>query len=280
MPAFLARTVACIALALCLVCCQQQRAPVAKGIEPEPATGFFARRSQEPLRAEPADVAVIFIGGFGENFTARFREVYESMPPLPAQGRQLRACYTWDGGNGNIFFHSTKRIRRDLEAFFAINPRADLVLIGYSYGGSAAMDVVRRLKAPHGRVLVATIDPVSRRERSQPGERPERVSFWVNVYCSEYRNYMDSIALIGGAWRYCPRADRNLYFSGEVRDREGHRYQHAYPLPLFEDRSPATRTSAYEELVNAAHRLKLGAASVQSRHPRPPFLPPFIPMPI
>ncbi len=250
--------------------CQQQRPIIAAGIEPVPAEGFVGRRSQEPLRAEQADVALVFIGGFAEKVAARFRRLYESTPPLPGEGRQLRAHYCWDGGRGNVLFHSTGRIRRDLEAFFALNPKADLVIVGHSYGGSAAMDVVRHLKGPHGRVLVATVDPVSRRERSHPGERPEGVDFWVNSYCSNYEDWKDSVAWVGGAWRHCAQADVNIPFSGEERDRTGTRYQHAYPLQLFEDRSPETHTSAYEELAAAAIRLKLGAPSVQARHSAQP----------
>ncbi len=256
---------AVLASLLLFASCRQPVPIIAPGIEPEPPTGFFSRRSQVPLRAEQADVAVVFIGGFAEKVAARFRRLYESTPPLPAEGRQLRAHYAWDGGKGNVLFHSTRRIRRDLEAFFALNPQADLVIVGHSYGGSAAMDVVRHLKGAHGRVLVATVDPVSRRERSHPGERPEGVDFWVNAYCSDYEDFKDSVAWMGGAWRHCPQADMNLPFSGENRDRENRRYQHAHPLPLFEDRSPATHSSAYEELAAAAIRLQLGAPSARAR---------------
>ncbi len=254
-----------LAFSLLLGSCQQQPIVIAPGIEPTPREGFFGRRTQEPLRAEQADVAVVFIGGFAEKVAARFRMLYESTPLLPVEGRQLRAHYAWDGGRGNVLFHSTTRIRRDLETFFALNPQADLILVGHSYGGSAAMDVVRHLQGPHGRIIVATVDPVSRRERSHPGERPEGVEYWVNSYCSDYEDYKDSIAWVGGAWRDCPQADKNLPFSGEMRDQRGKRYQHAYPLPLFRERCPATQTSAYEELVAAAKRLQLGAPSVKAR---------------
>ncbi len=253
------------ALALLLAACQEPLPIIAPGIDPEPATGFFARRSQEPLRAEQADVAVVFIGGFAEKVMARFRRLYESMPVLPAEGRQLRAHYAWEGGEGNVLFHNTRRIREDLQAFFAVNPQADLVIVGHSYGGSAAMDVVRHLKGSHGRVLVATVDPVSRRERSQPRQRPEGIAFWVNSYCSEYKDVKDSVAWAGGAWKHCTQADVNVPFSGDERDLVGRRFQHAYPLPLFEARSSVTHTSAYEELAAAAIRLELGAPSARAR---------------
>ncbi len=259
-----ARFLAPLALALCLAACQQAH-PVAPGIDPEPRSGFFGRRSQEPLRAEQADVAVVFIGGFAEKVAARFRQLYERTPVFPGIGRQVRAHYCWDGGRGNVLFHSTARIRRDLEAFFALNPQADLVIVGHSYGGSASMDVVRHLKGPHGRILVATVDAVSRRERSQPRVRPPKVDYWVNSYCSDYEDYKDSVAWVGGAWRRCPQADVNIPFSGKTRDAEGRRYQHAYPLQLFMDKSPQTQRSACEELTAAAARMKLGEASVKAR---------------
>ncbi len=256
--------VAPLLLALALVGCQQQNVTIAPGIEPTPATGFFGRRCQEPLRAEQADVAVVFIGGFAEKVMARFRMLYESTPLFPVEGRQLRAHYAWDGDSGKII-PDTETIRRDLEAFFAVNPLADLIIVGHSYGGSSTLDVVRHLKKPHGRIIVATVDPVSRLERSFPRQRPEGIAFWVNAYCSNYEDWKDSIAWVGGAWRHCEQADVNLPFSGEARDDRGKRYQHAYPLQLFMDTCPATGTSACEELMAAARRLKLGATSAQSR---------------
>ncbi len=264
MPKHRTRLAALLALAL-LSGCQQQARIVAPGIEPEPAMGFFARRCQEPLRAEQADVAVIFIGGFGEHILSRFRRLYESMPVLPAEGRQLRAHYAWDGGGAGLIWHSTAGIRRDIEAFLRVNPKADLVFVGHSYGGSAVMDVLRHLKAKPNKVIVTTLDPVSRRSRSHPRERAAGVSYWVNSYCSDYRDIKDSVASIGGAWGRCPQADMNLDFPGTLRDWAGRRFQHAYPPPLFEHRCESTHSSAYEEMVAACIRLKIGRDSVASR---------------
>ncbi len=253
-----------LTLTLGLAACQQQEITIASGIDPVPARGFFGRRSQEPLKADQADVAVVFIGGFAEKVMARFRMLYESTPPFPVEGRQLRAHYAWDGDSGKII-PDTERIRRDLEAFFAVNPLADLIIVGHSYGGSSSLDVVRHLKGPHGRIIVATVDPVSRMERSYPRQRPAGIDFWVNSYCSDYEDWKDSIAVVGGAWRHCEQADKNLPFSGDMRDARGKRYQHAYPLQLFADTCPATGTSACEELAAAAKRLKLGSTSVAAR---------------
>ncbi len=264
MPPLPLRTAFLAAMVL-LAGCREPEPIIAPGVEPVPATGFFARRSQEPLRAERADVAVIFIGGFAERVMARFRRLYESTPPLPVEGRQLRAHYAWDGGGGNVFFHSTRRIRRDIEAFLKLNPKADLVLVGHSYGGSAVMDVLRHLEGPRGKVVVVTVDPVSRRSRSHPRQRAAGIDYWINSYCSDYCDWKDSIASIGGAWGECPQADMNLGFPGTRRDLADRRFQHAYPLPLFEDRCEETHSSAYEELAAACVRLRLGQESAASR---------------
>ena len=105
----------CLALA-CLGACSQPR--LAAGIEPVPGTGFIERRRQVPLPPQQADVAYIFVGGFIESLLMQFREIYELVPPLPCQGRQLRAYYAWDSGTGNLFFHSTWKLQRDLRAFW------------------------------------------------------------------------------------------------------------------------------------------------------------------
>ena len=244
-------------LLLTLSACQQQPPPP-EGIYPVPDTSFIGRRLQQRLTTEQADVAVIFIGGFTEQVLTHHRRVYECMPPLPTQGKQVRAFYAWDGGRGCLFFHSTSLIQRDLRAFLQANPGADLVFVGHSYGGSAIMDVLRHLNTPHGRTVVVTLDAVSCRERSHPRERAEGVDYWVNVYCQPYRHFKDLAAAIGGPWRECPQADLNIVFSGQERDRADRRYQHAQPLPLFEDRAPGQMYSAYEHMVSACNRLHVG----------------------
>ena len=176
----LPRALAVALLAGVLAGCQQQPPPPA-GIYPKPDTSFIGRRLQQRLGTEPADVAVVFIGGFSEQVLTHLRRVYECMPPLPTRGKQVRAFYAWDGGRGCLLFHSTSLIQRDLRAFLQANPGADLVLVGHSYGASACMDVLRHLNYPHGRTVVVTLDAVSCRERSHPRERAEGIDYWVNV---------------------------------------------------------------------------------------------------
>ena len=231
------------------------------GIEPEPRTGFIGRRKQLPLPAEKADVAMIFVGGFSEQVLLQFREVYEQTPLIPCKGRQLRAYYAWDSGTGNLFFHSTWKLQRDLRNFLAVNPQADVVLIGHSYGGSAIMDALRHIQDVHhtGKVLVATIDPVSRRERSKPRERAPQVDYWVTAYCDPYSNVRDLAAWSGGPWRFCPQADDNLHFSGKERDEDGDRFAHVYPEPMLTEAPPGQDKSTLDLLMEACKRLEIGA---------------------
>lgn len=246
---------ACVA-ALC-ACTQPQ---VAVGIEPVPRSGFLGRRQQLPLPAEQAEVAVVFVGGFTEQTLLHFRGVYEKMPPLPCKGRQLRAYYAWDSGTGNLLFHSTWKLQRDLRAFLRLNPGADVVLLGHSYGGSAIMDALRHVQdVPHeGKVLVVTVDPVSRRERSCPRERAPQVDFWINAYCSPYTNVQDFAAWLGGPWGRCGQADVNLHYPGTQRGADGARFAHVYPEPLVMEPAPGSSKSTYGELLDACKNLKIG----------------------
>lgn len=230
--------------------------PVAAGIEPVPDTSFFGRRAQVFLPDEEADMAVVFVGGFTESSMPHLRSSYETMPPLPCKGRQLRAFYDWEGGDGNLLCHSTERLQRDLRSFMRRNPRADIVLIGHSYGGSAVMDALRHLTdvKEHGRIVAVTIDPVSRFEASAPRERAPQVDVWLNAYCEPYECVADVVPMLGGAWRRCPQANANLNYPGTARDADGHRFQHRYPRPMFMEPSPLQGVSPYELLCRELER--------------------------
>lgn len=223
-------------------------------VYPAPATDYWGRRTQQRLAPERAEVAVVFVGGFAEPVLTRVRAVYERMPVLPLPGKQYRAFYAWDGGSGSIFAHSTRVLQGDLQAFLKVNPHADLIFVGHSYGGSAVMDALRHIGPVQGRVLVVTLDPVSRRERSAPRDRAPGIDYWINVYCDEKRTLRDAIVSLGGPWGHCPQADENYVFLGTLRDARGKRFQHAYPEPLFYERMPGQRESAYERLVDVCRR--------------------------
>lgn len=228
---------------------------VAPGIYPAPDTSFIGRRTQVHLLREKADTAVIFIGGFGDQTTANFRCVYEGMPPLPGCGKQVRAYYAWDGAEGSLFEHSTAGIQQDITAFLELNPGANLIFIGHSYGGSATMDIIRNLKLrPENATIVVTLDAVSCRERSCPRERAPEVDFWINSYCAPYRTAGDIVPKLGGPWRHCEQADVNLCFSGKERASDGRRYQHKRPYPLFMD-AYGSGSSAYALLQNVCRSI-------------------------
>lgn len=241
--------------------------PTAAGIEPVPDTSFFGRRAQVFLPAEEAEMAVVFVGGFTESMMAHFRSSYEMMPPLPCKGRQLRAFYDWEGGDGNLLSHSTERLQCDLRAFMQRNPRADVVLLGHSYGGSAVMDALRHLNdvQEHGSIYVVTLDPVSRFKASAPRERAPQVNRWLNAYCAPYRTPVDVVPLLGGAWRHCPQADANLVYPGTMCDADGGRYRHRNPRPLLMEPSPVQQVSPYELLCRA---LRVGADGIQASRRR------------
>lgn len=195
-------------------------------------------------------MAVVFVGGFTESTMVHFRSSYEMMPPLPCKGRQLRAFYDWEGGDGNLLSHSTARLQQDLRAFIQRNPCADIVLLGHSYGGSAVMDALRHLQdvTEHGRIIVVTLDPVSRVEASAPRERAPQVDVWYNAYCAPYRTLVDVVPMLGGAWRHCPQADANIVYPGTMRDADGNRFRHRNPRPLLMEPSPRQHISPYELL--------------------------------
>lgn len=224
--------------------------PTAAGIEPPPDTSFYGRRAQVFLPAEEAEMAVVFVGGFTESTMVHFRSSYETMPLLPCAGRQLRAFYNWEGGDGNLLCHSTERLQSDLRAFMARNPHADVVLLGHSYGGSAVMDALRHLQdvTEHGRIFVVTLDPVSRFEASAPRARAPQVDVWLNAYCAPYRTPVDLVPMLGGSWGNCPQADENFVYPGSAHDSDGKRFRHRNPLPLLMEPSPLQGTSPYEQL--------------------------------
>lgn len=254
-----------LAAACLLSDCAQQAVP---GIEPAPATSFFGRRHQAFLPAEEADMAVIFVGGFIEQALTHFRAAYETMPLLPCKGRQLRAFYAWDGGTGNLLFHSTWRLQRDLRAFMLRNPKADVVLLGHSYGGSAVMDALRHIQdvREHGRIIVVTLDPVSRRRRSEPRTRAPQTDVWINAYCAPYCTPADVVPMVGGAWRHCPQADYNVVYPGTERCSHRHRFQHRFPRPLLMEQSPLHHTSPYELLCRVCRDLHARNGAKNAAH--------------
>lgn len=215
---------------------------------------------QVPLPIEEADCAVIFIGGFLDCIFGSVRRSYNDLPPLQNKAtgyKELRAYYHWEGNEGNVFSHDTKVATKAAKEWIALNPKGTLVLIGHSYGGSAAMDVARNIPLSfQGKLLVATLDPVSRRERSQPRQRAERVDYWVNSYVTKRRAFHELFIMMAGTWNHCPQADCNLRFYGTTSSFvKGLNHAHRYAQILLIERDPEQHTSVWESLQDYLQKL-------------------------
>ncbi len=186
---------------------------------------------QRPLPEEAgARCATIFIGGFGDWLTGRFSRVMDELPPWLPGLDEVRAYYHWDGDG--FFADRCLTVRDEVDAFVEANPEAVLVFCGHSYGGSAAMYVVRHLQRRPVRLILATIDAVGRRQ--DPCRAPG-VDVWFNAYLKESDTALDWIPKIGGRWGMRPDADRNMVASGRRFDSRGRRYGHHRPAPFFLD---------------------------------------------
>lgn len=207
--------------------------------------------SQSTLPMEKADCAVIFIGGFLDCFFGSVRRSFNDLPPLQVKDtpyKEIRAYYHWEGGEGNIFCHDTDVASEAANQWITLNPQGTLVLIGHSYGGSAAMDIARRIPQDfNGKLLVATLDPVSRRERSQPRQRAPRVDYWVNAYVTKRRAFHELFIMMAGTWNTCPEADRNLRFYGTTSSFiKELNHAHRYAQVLLIERDPEQHISVWE----------------------------------
>lgn len=212
-------------LSLCLLGCfaagaaEQPAAPAS----PIPAVQVLAQR---PLPPQQAEAALVFIGGFGDEISGIVHALFRRVP-ASALGVQaaLRAYYYWNGGNVEDAPAGYRSIAEDVAAFRRTNPQADVVLIGHSMGGAAALQVAALLPAHAGagRVFVLTLDPVDR--MVQP-VRTQGVSWWGNAYVVNSLSGHDFIAVVGGRWGHCEQADHNIRFDGRRTDEYGYHYIH------------------------------------------------------
>ncbi len=208
---------------------------------------------QFPLPIEKADCAVIFVGGFLDFYFGAVRRSFNDLPPLQnkaAPYKEVRAYYHWEGNEGNIFCHDTDVVTTAALQWIELNPTGTLVLIGHSYGGSAIMDVARRIPQDfQGKLIVATLDPVSRRPRSQPRQRAPRVDYWVNAYVTKRRAFHELFIMMGGTWNTCPQADANLRFYGTTSSFVKElNHAHRYAQVLLIERDPEQHISVWESL--------------------------------
>lgn len=219
-------------LSLCLLGCfvagaaEQPAAPAS----PLPAVQV---RAQRPLPPQKAEVALVFIGGFGDEISG-IVDSLSRRAPAAVFGVQdaLRAYYHWNGGVVEDATAGYRAIAEDVAAFRRANPQADVVLLGHSMGGAAALQVATLLPEHEGtgRVFVVTLDPVDR--IVQP-VRPQGVSWWGNAYVVNSRSGHDFIAVVGGRWGHCEQADLNICFDGRRTDEYGYHYIHDDAEALF-----------------------------------------------
>lgn len=190
--------------------------------------------AQRPLPVRQAEVALVFIGGFGDEVTGIVEYLARRFPEsaLGMQSEAVRAYYHWNGGCVEDATEGFRRIADDVAAFRRANPGAAVVLVGHSMGAAAALKVAELqplMKAPSGIYLV-TLDPA---DRVVKPVRPAGVSWWGNCYVENSRSQHDFIIASGGRWNHCAAADYNVVFDGRDTDEYGHPYIHDNAMSLL-----------------------------------------------
>lgn len=198
---------------------------------------------QQPLAAQGQGVAVIFIGGFGDEISGIMPQVQEVLPSLAEL--ETRAYYHWHAGSPQSSEQGAVALAAHIRDYRRRNPAADVVLIGHSMGASMALRAAHLLRAPEGRVFLVTLDPADRSYRPQ---RPESVVWWGNAYVVHSLSNHDYIAVLGGRWNVCRGADLNLCFDGRQRDEAGYHYIHDNALSLLMSRNRGAHPSIFDTL--------------------------------
>lgn len=201
---------------------------------------------QRPLECRQADVALVFIGGFGDEISGIVEHMARRLPPLATT--ENRAYYHWNGGVTEDATKGYRVIADAVATFRQQNPQADVVLIGHSMGAAAALKAAELLPAPaagEGRVFLITLDPTDR--VVQP-VRPPSVSWWGNGYVVQSQSGHDFIAVLGGRWNHCEQADVNIRFNGLRTDEFGYEFIHDNALSLFMSRLGSIKSSLFELL--------------------------------
>lgn len=163
-----------------------------------------------------ASHAVLFIGGFCDCWAGRSHRLYANIAPLASN--EVRAYYHWDGVGMGLVYDRCDSIVADVQQWSQEHPGCPILLIGHSYGGSAAMHVARCLKPKLCPIAVLTLDPVSRRQSS---ERAESVDYWAHTWQQSGGGWADVIPRIGGRWGSCSDADVNVPLVGKGLFRAG-----------------------------------------------------------
>lgn len=218
-------------------------------VSAENAGTVASAQLRQPLPQQPLDlranggVAVVFIGGFGDEISCI---IPHTMVELPALARkETRAYYHWHGGYPAEPEQGAAQLAERIAQYRQLNPQADVVLIGHSMGASLALCTAARLNREDGRVFVVTLDPADRSYRPQ---RAAAVTWWGNAYVVNSRSGHDFIAAIGGRWNACRDADVNLCFDGRLQDEFGHFYIHDNAFSLLTSSGRGRYVSLYNVL--------------------------------
>lgn len=209
---------------------------------------------QVSLAPQKAQLALVFIGGFGDEVSGIVAHVSQVLPRLQSVP-EARAYYHWNGGVVQDARQGYQVIANDVEAFCQHNAAAQVVLIGHSMGAAAALrvaDLLAGAAARPERLMVLTLDPA---DRSVKPVRPQGVAWWGNAYVVNSRSAHDFIAQLGGRWNHCSQADVNICFDGRRADEFGHFFIHDNALSLLLSRRGSAQVSLLDLLkLQLEHR--------------------------
>lgn len=199
------------------------------------AAGAQHRCPQQPLPVEKADIAFVFIGGFGDGSTGIVHQLYQLCPPLQEGRSELRGYYHWDGDDMQLPWPRVAGVMADVLRFRELNPQSPIVVVGHSLGAVAALELAARV--PH--LYLVTLDPVDRESSRQ---RPKQVKWWGHAYVSHSASGRDFIFSAAGRWGSCSLADVNKNCDGRKPHELGRCYIHDYAYDLFLSRGEAEKS--------------------------------------